>query len=179
MAIAKAKCDLMNGEIKVISKRNVGSTFVVTIPFDIAEKKEEKKSQNTNLKGRMVLIVEDIDDNAEIVADLLELEYITSERAENGQKAADMIMGKPENYYDAILMDLRMPVMDGLEATRKIRSLDRKDCKEIPIIALSANAHENDIENSLKAGMEAHLVKPIDVDKLYSTLNEYMKEKRS
>ena len=179
LAIAKAKCDLMNGEIKVISKRNVGSTFVVTIPFDIAEKKEEKKSQNTNLKGRMVLIVEDIDDNAEIVADLLELEDITSERAENGQKAVDMIMEKPENYYDAILMDLRMPVMDGLEATRKIRSLDRKDCKEIPIIALSANAHENDIENSLKAGMEAHLVKPIDVDKLYSTLNEYMKEKRS
>lgn len=179
LAIAKAKCDLMNGEIKVISKRNAGSTFVVTIPFDIAEKKEEKEADAIDLNGRMVLIVEDIDDNAEIVADLLELEGIVSERAENGQKAVDMIVEKPENYYDAILMDLRMPIMDGLEATRKIRSLDRKDCKEIPIIALSANAQENDIENSLKAGMEAHLVKPIDVDKLYSTLAEYIKGRKS
>ena len=179
LAIAKAKCDLMEGEISVMSRRNEGSTFVVRIPFEIAEKKEVKESEIIDLNGRRVLIVEDIDDNAEIVADLLELEGIVSERAQNGQKAIDMIMEKPECYYDAILMDLRMPVMDGLEATRKIRSLDRRDCKEIPIIALSANAHENDIENSLRAGMEAHLAKPIDVDKLYSTLNEYIKEKQT
>ena len=178
LAIAKNKTELMGGEIKVMSKRNVGSTFVLTIPFDIAPKEELEDAKPLDLEGRMVLIVEDIDDNAEIVADLLELEGITSERAENGQKAVDMILERPQNYYDAVLMDLRMPVMDGLEATEKIRSLDRKDCKEIPIIALSANAQENDIENSLKAGMEAHLVKPIDVDKLYQTLNELIKKEK-
>ena len=176
LTIAKNKVDLMNGEIKVLSKRNVGSTFIVTIPLQIAKEEEIKKEEEIDLNGRMVLIVEDIDDNAEIVADLLELEGITSERAENGQRAVEMISERPENYYDAILMDLRMPVMDGLEATKKIRELDRQDCKEIPIIALSANAYETDIENSLKAGMDAHLVKPTNVDKLYQTLNELIKK---
>ena len=175
LTIAKNKIDLMGGEIKVESKRNVGSTFIVSLPLTVTEKKENEELQ-IDLNGRMVLIVEDIDDNAEIVADLLELEGVTSERAENGKKAVEMILQRPQNYYDAILMDLRMPVMDGLEATSRIRELDRQDCKEIPIIALSANAQENDIENSLRAGMEAHLVKPINVDKLYTTLNELIKK---
>ena len=175
LAIAKSKAELIGGDIKLISKRNAGSTFIVTVPIEIAPEKEIVKTEPIDLNGRMVLIVEDIDDNAEIVADLLELEGVVSERAENGQKAVEMISERPEHYYDAVLMDLRMPVMDGLEATKKIRSMDRSDCKEIPIIALSANAQENDIENSLRAGMEAHLVKPINVDKLYQTLNDLIK----
>lgn len=108
--------------------------------------------------------------NAEIVTDLLELEDVETERARNGSEALEMIAGSEPFCYDAILMDLRMPVMDGLEAARSIRALKRKDAESIPIIALTANASEEDIRNSKEAGMDAHLAKPIDSELLYRTL---------
>ncbi len=92
------------------------------------------------------------------------------EHAENGRIAVDMFASNPEGYYDAILMDIRMPEMDGLEATAKIRSMDRADAKSIPIIALTANAFDEDVQQSLQAGLDAHLSKPVEPDNLFETL---------
>ena len=137
----------------------------------------EKDDEKTfTLEGRRILIAEDLPENAEIAADLLELENAVSERAENGLAAVNMVKSSPEFYYDAILMDLRMPVMDGLEAAGKIRSLPRADARLIPIIALSANAYESDRQNSLKAGMNAHLVKPVDAELLYAELKKQIRK---
>ncbi len=127
------------------------------------------------LHGRRVLIAEDIDLNAEILADILELEEISSERAENGQIAVRMFEQREEGYYDAILMDIRMPVMDGLDATRTIRKLDRPDARTIPILAVTANALRSDVQSALQAGMNAHMAKPLDSDELYHNLKQYIR----
>jgi len=122
------------------------------------------------LEGIHVLIAEDMEINAEILMDLLEMEGVTAERAENGQEAIDLFSSAPEGSFKAILMDVRMPVMDGLEATKVIRGLDRPDAKTIPIIAMTANAFDEDVQRSLQAGMTAHLSKPVEPDRLYETL---------
>ncbi len=126
------------------------------------------------LAGCRVLVVEDIELNAEILMDLLEMEEIESERAENGRDAVDMFAAHPAGYYDAILMDVRMPVMDGLDATRAIRALPRADAKLIPIIAMTANAFDEDVQHSLQAGMDAHLSKPVEPERLCETLNRML-----
>ncbi|MBR3203752.1 MAG: amino acid permease [Solobacterium sp.] len=128
----------------------------------------------SSIAGRRILVAEDVDENAEILIDLLDLEDILCERAENGQIAVDRFMEKPAGYYDAILMDVRMPVMDGLTATRTIRALEREDAKQIPIIAMTANVFDEDVERSLQSGMNAHLSKPIDPDVLYQTLADFI-----
>ena len=141
------------------------------------EPKEEKVETSENvLAGKRILMAEDVEQNAEILADLLELEDMLSERAENGQEAIDMFNNKPAGYYDLILMDVRMPVKDGLTATREIRNLDREDAKTIPIIAMTANVFDEDIEKSLQAGMNAHLSKPIEPDHLYETMAKFVKK---
>jgi CheY-like chemotaxis protein len=129
------------------------------------------------LAGRLVLVAEDMELNAEILMDLLEMEDIRSEHAENGQIAVEMFSEHPAGYYDAILMDVRMPVMDGLEATRTIRALDRPDAKSIPIIAMTANAFDDDVKQSLQAGMNAHLSKPVEPERLYETLDRAIQSK--
>ena len=129
--------------------------------------------------GRRILVVEDVDESAEIAEDLLELEGAETERAENGQIALDMFTQSPEFYYDAILMDLRMPVMDGLEATRRIRALDRPDARIVPILALTANAFDSDVQHSLDAGMNVHLVKPTSADKLYESICQLIRQAES
>ena len=105
------------------------------------------------------------------------MEDIRSEHAENGQIAVDMFSEHPAGYYDAILMDVRMPVMDGLEATRAIRALDRPDAKSIPIIAMTANAFDEDVQQSLQSGMDAHLSKPVEPEYLYETLSRVIQSK--
>ena len=125
---------------------------------------------SAGLSGALVLVVEDMELNAEILIDLLDMEDIRCEHAENGQVAVDMFSEHPAGYYDAVLMDVRMPVMDGLEAARTIRALDRPDAKTIPIIAMTANAFDEDVQNSLQAGMNAHLSKPVEPEQLYETL---------
>ena len=173
LVVAKNMVNQMNGTITVESEKGKGSVFTVTVPlkrFETAEPADEK--QEGVLAGHRVLIVEDILENAEIVADLLSLEEVETEHAENGQIALEMFEQSPEHYYDAILMDLRMPVMDGLEATRRIRALDRDDAKKIPIIALTANAFDSDIRQSFDAGMNAHMAKPTDADLLYAELRK-------
>jgi CheY-like chemotaxis protein len=124
------------------------------------------------LEGRHVLLAEDIDINAEIIIDLLDLEEVTAEHAENGQVAVDMFAASEPGHFDAILMDVRMPVMDGLTAASTIRKLDHPDAKTVPIIALTANAFDEDMQHSLQAGMNAHLSKPVEPDRLYETLGK-------
>ena len=174
MAITKNYVDLMNGEILVESEKGKGSTFTVTVRLGRSERigtaEETAGIPEGALRGRRVLMAEDVEQNAEILADLLELEDVESEHAENGDAAVRMFSEHPAGYYDAILMDVRMPVMDGLEATRAIRALDRPDAKTIPIIAMTANVFDEDRERSLQAGMNAHLSKPIEPEVLYQTM---------
>ncbi len=130
----------------------------------------------TVLKGRHVLLAEDVPINAEIMTMVLSMKEITCDYAENGRIAVDKFIESKEGYYDAILMDIRMPEMDGLEATTIIRDLDRNDAKSIPIIALTANAFDEDVKRSLQAGMNAHLSKPIDNDALFAALENLIKD---
>ena len=134
---------------------------------------EKKRAE---LEGRHILLAEDMEINAEIMMDILDMRQIEADHAENGKLAVDMFAGSAPGTYDAILMDVRMPVMDGLEATAAIRALDRPDAKRIPIIALTANAFDEDVQHSLQAGMNAHLTKPIEPDRLYQTLEELIYE---
>ena len=135
---------------------------------------DQDVSASTGLAGRLVMVAEDMELNAEIMMDLLEMEEIRSERAENGQIAVNMFLEHPAGYYDAILMDVRMPVMDGMTATRTIRALDRPDAKSIPIIAMTANAFDEDVKQCLQAGMNAHLSKPVEPERLYETLGRML-----
>ena len=125
-----------------------------------------------DLQGRRLLVAEDILINAEILQELIKMKDADSDLAENGRVAVEMFRDSPEGTYDAILMDVRMPEMDGLEAAKTIRSLDRPDAKTIPIIALTANAFDEDVQRSMQVGMNAHLSKPAEPDLLYQTLEE-------
>ena len=142
-------------------------------PRTIQAQEAEQASDDTEygLEGCRVLIAEDMEINAEILMDLLEMEGIEADHAENGQLAVEMFECSSPNQYDAVLMDVRMPVMDGLEATRAIRALDRPDAKTVPIIAMTANAFDEDVQRSLQAGMTAHLSKPVEPERLYETLD--------
>ena len=137
---------------------------------------EKKTKPATELKGRHVLLAEDVQINAEIMTMVLSMKEITCDLAENGKIAVDKFIQSKEGYYDAILMDIRMPEMDGLEATQIIRDLDRSDAKTVPIIALTANAFDEDVQRSLQAGMNAHLSKPIDNDALFAALENLIKD---
>ncbi len=179
LAVAKKSVDLLGGTITVESEKGKGSVFVITVPLVYAGKEEKKEQKEEggvdSLEGRRILIVEDNPENAEIVEDLLELEGVETEHAENGLIAVEMMERSEPGYYDAILMDLRMPVMDGLEAAGKIRALQRPDAGTIPIIALTANAFESDVKASLNAGMNTHLAKPAEADLLFDTLKKLIK----
>ena len=139
----------------------------------------EESPDERVLAGKRVLMAEDVEQNAEILADLLEMEDMLSEHAANGQLAVDMFAKSPEGYYDVILMDVRMPVMDGLSATRAIRALERPDAKTIPIIAMTANVFDEDVERSLQAGMNAHLSKPVEPERLYETMAKLIGDGKS
>jgi CheY-like chemotaxis protein len=127
-----------------------------------------------DLEGRRMLLAEDVEINAEIMVMLLEMREVECEIAANGRIALEMFEQSEPGYYDAILMDVRMPEMDGLEATRRIRSLPREDARSIPIIALTANAFDEDVQRSLQAGLNAHLSKPVDPDVLFETLENLL-----
>ena len=149
---------------------------VVIEEFRSAMIKKKQTIENTkievDLTGKRVLLAEDMQVNAEIMVMVLQMKEIEAEHAVNGQIALEMFEKSEPGYYDAILMDMRMPEMDGLEATKRIRALERDDAKNIPIIALTANAFDEDVQRSLQAGMNAHLSKPVEPDKLFNTLEE-------
>jgi CheY-like chemotaxis protein len=126
-----------------------------------------------------VLLAEDVVINAEIMIMILSMRDIEVDHVENGQLAVEKFSEHEPGYYDAILMDMRMPVMDGLEATRTIRALDREDAKSIPIIALTANAFDEDVQRSMQAGLNAHLSKPVEPEALYETLEGLVVNKGS
>ncbi|MCR4934968.1 MAG: response regulator [Oscillospiraceae bacterium] len=132
--------------------------------------RSQAEAPRAELEGRHILLAEDMELNAEIVIELLSMRDVTVDLAENGQIAVDLFAASAPGSYDAVLMDIRMPVMDGHEATRQIRALDRPDAKQIPIIALSANALDEDVQRSLQAGMNAHLSKPVEPERLFDTL---------
>ena len=135
-----------------------------------------KKKQRAELKDRRVLLAEDMEINAQIMMEVLRVKDIVTEVASNGRIAFEMFEKSERFYYDAVLMDVRMPEMDGLEATKAIRSLDRPDAPIVPIIAMTANAFDEDVQRSLQVGMNAHLSKPVEPDRLYQTLEELIWE---
>ena len=175
LALTKNMVGLMGGTISVESKKGKGTTFTVTIPLKKAEHVEtfdndDEAAAEVSLAGLHVMLAEDVEMNAEIMMDLLDMEDITTEWAENGQRAVELFEQNEPGHFDVILMDMRMPVMDGLEASRTIRKLDRPDAQNIPIIALTANAFEEDVKACLDAGMNGHISKPVDIEKLKKLL---------
>ncbi len=181
LVITKNIVRLMGGTINVTSELNKGTTFEVKIrlirsllkPEDINREYDKAEHDITGVK---ILLCEDHPLNREISTKLLVKKGCIVDTAENGQIGVDKFVNTKEGYYDIILMDIRMPVMNGLEAARAIRELDREDAKNIPIVAMTANAYAEDVKISADAGMDAHLSKPIDPDKLYSVIENYTKK---
>ena len=161
-----------------ISKPLFVDTVIEEFKSAANRKQISKKDAITKveLKGRRILLAEDVQINAEIMTMVLQSREMEVELAVNGKIAVDMFQSHESGYYDAILMDMRMPEMDGLEATRTIRAMDRPDADSIPIIALTANAFDEDVQRSLQAGLNAHLSKPVQPETLYETLESLIQE---
>ena len=183
LSIAKRLVDLMGGRITVESRVNQGSRFMAELEFEEAElsltvhadQGETCDSKVTDIfKGRCFLVAEDNEINAEILCELLQMKGASSERRENGVRAVEEFRAAEPGTYDVILMDIQMPVMNGYEATRRIRSLNREDARKIPIIAMTANAFAEDVQAALEAGMNAHVAKPIDMDMLRAALGKVL-----
>ena len=180
MAIVKSLVDTMGGSIVVESTQGVGTTFVIRLPLEIADVAPENHITQNNmkksdLKGLRLLLVEDNELNAEIADTLLKDEGAEVTVVRDGKQALDMFRDNKPGTFDGILMDIMMPVMNGLEATKAIRALDREDAGTIPIIAMTANAFAEDARQCIEAGMNAHLSKPLNMDKVISTIAKLCK----
>ncbi len=176
MSIVKQLVEKMDGTIDVQSKEDEGSVFTISLPFDIAKKEDirndETDAHKNNISGVRVLLVEDNDLNMEIAETFLKDAGAIVTKAYNGQQAVYTFTENRPHTFDVILMDVMMPLMNGYEATRKIRSLDLPDAKTIPIIAMTANAFVEDIQESKEAGMTEHLSKPLDIAKVIATISK-------
>ena len=183
LPIIKSMIELMGGSIQVESRQGIGTKFTIDLSFDMALKEEVYGSEDTIepsaihiIEGKRILLVEDNELNAEIAKTVLEDVGALITRAENGQQALELFKEKPAGTFDVILMDLMMPVMDGYTATRKIRELERSDAKTVPIIAMTANAFQEDAEKCIAVGMNAHLAKPLDIEKMMITICHLVKK---
>ena len=181
LPIVKSLVDLMGGSIEVSSQIGKGTKTTILLPFVIAEKKipdkqqEQKESEKLlePLKGKRILLVEDNELNAEIAITILEEGGLKLEWAEDGRKCLEIVQEKPEDYYDLILMDIQMPKMDGYQTTEKIRSLsDRRS--RIPIVAMTANAFDEDKKKAYESGMNGHISKPVDIKTIFATLGRIL-----
>lgn len=185
LAISRNLAELMGGRITVSSIEGAGSEFVITLPLELCEERPcrgEKKYAGArepkikyDFSGRRVLLAEDHLLNVEVARRLLTSVGLEVEVAENGLAAIEAFVANPDHYYDLILMDIRMPLMDGLTAAISIRHTEKADARSIPIVAMSANAFDEDVEKSKSAGMNEHLAKPIDPKLLCDTLARYLK----
>ena len=183
MSITKSIIDLMNGSIDVVTAPNKGTEFIIKVKFPIAEEisEEEKKSDNSpkpeiDFTQKNLLLVDDIDVNREIAKMLLMTAGFKVETAVNGKEAVEKISASNPGDFDAVLMDIQMPVMDGYEATREIRKLENENLAKIPILAMTANAFSEDVQAAKKAGMDGHIAKPIDVQKMMEVLIKVLKK---
>lgn len=178
LAICNNLVKLMGSNIELESDLGKGSTFKFTLILEKSSEDKLKKKENNNIdydfSGKKVLLVEDNDLNIEIAKTILEMNKFIVEVAENGQIAVDKFKESAVGYYDLILMDIRMPIMDGLTATKTIRNLDKADAITVPIVAMSANAFDEDMKKSIESGMNGHISKPIDLNKLYSLLGDLL-----
>ncbi len=183
LAISKRILELMGGEIWVESEKGKGASFFFTVPLEVAEnieptadtrqRMEEESEQRGDFSGKVMLLVDDVDINLEIVIALLSPAKITIDTAKNGREAVDAFAANPERY-DLILMDVQMPEIDGLQATRMIRALPAPQAARVPIIAMTANVFKEDIEECMAAGMNAHLGKPIAIEDVIDMLGRYI-----
>ncbi len=179
LPIAKQLAEMMGGKIEVESEQNVGTTFTITIPFEIdihhtADSMDEQEIQEADVSGVRVLLAEDNELNMEIARFILENAGMEVTTVFNGKEAVDTFSASEENQFGLILMDVMMPVMDGLTAARTIRAMKRMDARKVPIFAMTANAFADDIEESRKAGMNEHLSKPLDEDRMMRVIRQYM-----
>lgn len=183
MTIVKGLIEQMHGNIEVTSEVGIGSTFVVEIPFEIAPPPEEfpvkEAAPSGDIHGLKLLLAEDNELNADIAETLLTDAGAHVTIVKNGKKAVDCFEAAPPGTFDAILMDVMMPVMDGLAATRAIRAIPRADARQIPILAMTANAFEEDARQCLAAGMNVHLAKPLQMDKVLAALMECCGKKKN
>lgn len=175
MPIVKNLVSRMGGEITVDSTSGKGTRFVVMLPFSVSNEglaAEKEETDFGKLEGKRILLADDNPLNREIVTELLSIKGMEVSVAENGREVLEKFEESEEFFFDAILMDVQMPEMDGCEAAGKIRALNRADAEDIPIIALTANAFPEDIARTAAAGMNAHLCKPIEPELLWSTLQQ-------
>lgn len=178
LPIVKSLVDLMGGNIVVKSRAGEGTTMLTYLSFPIATAAQiqknlenQKEIMAENLRGKRILLAEDNDLNAEIAMTILEEYGVKTERAVDGVKCLELLKKAPEHYYDAVLMDIQMPNMDGYEATKAIRSL-KNSYRKIPVIAMTANAFEEDRKKAFAAGMDGHIAKPVDMQVLFTTLEQ-------
>ncbi|MGN1136063.1 MAG: ATP-binding protein [Oscillospiraceae bacterium] len=180
LAISSAYVSMMGGKLSVESELGKGSEFYFDIKLPIADKSkvetEEAENSEVVIAGRRILLAEDDEMNRMIAVKLLENDGLIVETAENGEIAVQKFANSEEKHFDAIFMDIRMPIMDGLEATKKIRSLDRSDARTVPIVALTANAFDEDMKKSAQCGMNGHLSKPIDIKQIRKILRATLRK---
>ena len=184
LSVIKGLVDLMHGTIDVDSQKGKGSVFRITLPFPEepdteedtstdGERETEEKTASSPLKGKRILVTEDNELNLEITEQFLEILGAETASAHDGAEAVALFSSSPPGTYDAILMDVQMPKMDGYEATKAIRNLSRGDAAAIPIISTTANAFREDMEKALSCGMNDHIPKPLELKKLQDILMKY------
>ena len=177
LAITKNSVEMMGGQIEIASRLNVGTEVTMTFEFKLVQSKKNDESNdtaNSGFAGKRILLVEDNILNREITMEILQDNGFIVTAVEDGDIAVKMLSKAKSRPFDVVLMDVRMPVMDGYEATKRIRAFENKDVAEIPIIAMTANAFDEDRKASFEAGMNEHIAKPVSIEKLKDVLAMFL-----